>query len=299
MIRNHIISELQEFNSVNNEIISDTVNKMKHVLHPISKFKIFTKIESISVPFTYYFEVKFHNPLNIKKFDDPSKYGINGSSKGNVYYTEMRLPRLEDSYLRYSCPTYFSKDEQFISQLFVLNSSAICITIGGGCHLIDNADTCYFGSPVPTLLFLPKETFYEDKLSIKHVIAWLKSNISIWVQLQKTGSSDFINPRTIDNMLLPYGSDFYKNNSILELVNKILNLEHVFLQQSHQFNNQKNNTSSNSTENLCIKHNNKVNKIAYEIEETIRNFMEITDEENELIYSDLNADNVYLYNKEG
>lgn len=292
LVRSNIISELQDFNSRNNKILSETINTMKQVLHPISKYKLCSKIETESVPLPYYFEIKFNKSTNIK--NDALLYdkGGNGTAEGNIYYTEFCRPRLKKSYLRYSCPVYLSQDEQYNSQLSVLEHPAIVITMGGGCHIIKCEDSYYFNPNVPAILLFPKDTFDKDKLSLGHIIAWLKSNLAIWLCLQKTGRSDY-SLNIIDKILLPYGPKFYQNDNVLELVNKILKLEHQFLYNLESFNN-----TEDTTDSIFDKHNMAVNQVAYEIEKIIGGIFELTVAENNLIYDDLRANHIYIYDDE-
>lgn len=295
LIRSNIISELQEFNSQNNEIVSETINKMKHVLYPISKYKVFSKIEQISVPLHYYFNIEYNKPLNIQGENDLFRTD-NGTAKGNIYYTDFCFPRLDDCYLRYSCPVYLSQDEQYNSQLSSYNHPAIVIAFGGGCHIIESTEPYYFNSYVPALLLFPKESFFEDRLSLKHIVAWLKSNLAIWLCLQKTGESNYCSPNVLNSILLPYGSKFYQNDKILENVDKILNLENKFLCDLERFNNIGH--GDMEMRKLVFEHNYAVNQVAYNIEELISSIYEISDSENGLICDDLRAEHIYIYDYE-
>lgn len=296
LIRSNIISEIQDFNARNNEIISKTINTMKQALHPISRYRLFSKIEPISVPLPYYFDIEYIKSLNIQEEGDLFGKG-NGAANGNIYYTEFSRPRLEDCYLRYSCPVYLSQDEQYNSQLSVYNHPAIVITFGGGCHIIESAEPYYFNSYVPALLLFPKESFFKDVLSFRHIVAWLKSNLAIWLCLQKNGSPNYFSHNVVNNILLPYDSKFYKNERILELVDKILNLENKFLCDLERFEKieDKDMITNKSLFDLSYNHNCAVNQVAYEIEELIGGMFEITDAENNLIYDDLRAEHIYIY----
>lgn len=78
--------------------------KMRCVLNPVSKYTLYDKFKSISVPITYYFDIE-----PITKKNKPSNFTNipnDGMAHGNVYYTDVCPPHLENSFLRYSCPIY-------------------------------------------------------------------------------------------------------------------------------------------------------------------------------------------------
>lgn len=298
LVRGHILSDFQDFNARNNNIVSDAINKMNQLLNPISKYTLYNKLESMSIHISYYFNVELVKPAknNSSEFNFIDK--INGQSEGNVYYAKPDCPRLKYAYLRYSCPVYLNQNMQYTSKLRILESPTIVITKLGGCHLINPEKPCYFESQDIVMLLTPNETFYKDNLSIYHVIGWLKSNFCIWACLQKVGDSNIFFPPVFNKLFLPYGSDaeYYKDERIKEKVKNILELEYKFLCESQDINEIEDGKPNNAFYQLGYNHNNTVCNIAGEIDAIIKDCMGITNEENDLIHDDLHAEHIYPYN---
>lgn len=290
IIRERIIAELQDFEERNNDNIWDAMIKMRHVLNPVSKYALYDKLKSISVPITYYFEIK---PITKKnKSTNSTNIPENGMEQGNVYYTRAFSPRLEDSFLRYSCPVYKNDDEEHLQSLFKINSPVIVITLGGGCHIIDSQEECYFECQTPAVILIPNDRFKESCLSLYHIIAWLKSDSFIWTCIQKRNDVNLFSPKVLLNCFIPYEKEYYELNMIEEKVKEILLIEKDFLNQSQTVS-EEDDEAINELEKICAKHNEKVNNLSIEIENIVKEFFEITDDENDMISNDLVDANVF------
>lgn len=293
IIRERIITELQDFEERNNDSIWDAMVKMRHVLNPVSKYVLYDKFKSNSVPITYYFDIE---PIT-KENNLPEGIAIpeNGMEQGNVYYTRAYSPRLEDSFLRYSCPVYKNDDKEYLQSLFEIKSPVIVVTLGGGCHIIDSEESCYFECQTPAVLLIPNDRFNKSQLSLYHVIAWLKTDCFIWTCIQKKNDVNLFSPRVLLDCFIPYKKEYYELEKIEEEVRKILSLEKDFLRQSQDYPT-KDNELNESINNLCDKHNKTVTRISSEIERIIKEFFEITDDENDMINNDLVDTEIYQPN---
>lgn len=290
IISNRILAELQNFEERNNDNIWDAMVKMQHSLNPISKFSIYNKIKSDTVPITYYFDLNHFGKLNGKTICTSE----NGEANGNVYYINSTTPRLDDAYLRYSCPVYENSDEEYLIQLLEINSPSIVITFGGGCHIIDIKGKSYFDCNAPAVMLKPNERFYKDNISLYHIIAWLKSDCFIWTCLQRSSDINIYNPKTLFNCFVPYKREYYDNNEIEEKVKEILSLEQVFLKE---FPTNASVDNIDFAKKMCNKHNDAVNRKASEIEKIIKNLICIDDDENEMITNDLSYERIFVYDQ--
>lgn len=290
IIRERIITELQDFEDRNNDNIWDAMIKMRHVLNPVSKYALFDKLKSISVPISYYFDIE-----PITKSNNLSEEIVipeNGMEQGNVYYTRAFPPRLEDSFLRYSCPVYKNDNEEYLHSLFRIKSPVIVVTLGGGCHIIDSEESCYFECQTPAVLLIPNHRFIESHLSLYHIIAWLKSDCFIWSCIQKKNDVNLFSPRVLLDCFIPYKEEYYKLEEIEEKVKSILSLEKAFLRETQDYPTEDEELNE-SIINLCDKHNKNVTHISSEIEKIIKEFFKITDDENDMINNDLSDTEIY------
>lgn len=113
------------------------------------------------------------------------KYG-NGVADGNLEVSfNSSSPRLPDSYLRYSMPTY-TIDETTLTEktAFLQTKSGLIVVPRGGIML--NSDGKYLHVFQPTILLRSKTS--EDLLSY---IAWFKSSFFLWYCATIVGDRDF------------------------------------------------------------------------------------------------------------
>ena len=288
IIRGRILTELRSFEKQNDDSIRDAMVKMSHVLNPFSKFMLYDKIRTKSVPITHFFRFKLIT--NDEKTTDLTDIPQNGMDNGNVYYTTSFSPRLEKSYLRYSCPVYQNNDSEYVSSLFPIKTPVIAVTLGGGCHLIETSQDVYFECQTPSLLLIPKDRFINSGLSIYNVIAWLKTDCFIWSCIQIANDVCLFDPKVLFNCLIPYRKDYYELEEIERKVKRILALENDFLKQAQTYSEDE---SIELINNICTQHNEAVNRIASEIEVLVNHFFEITEHENEMIHNDLKSAKVF------
>ena len=296
--RSRILAELHDFEERNNYNIIDAIMKMRHVLNPISKYTLYDKIKAFSVPITYYFDIK---PITeITKIDDVKrKIPENGLANGNVYYTSPMSPRLDNAYLRYSCPVYQNNSEEYISHLLEIKSPLIVITLGGGCHIIEAKEICYFECQTPSILLIPNEQFQKDNISLYHVIAWLKSDIFIWTCLQKNSDANIFYPNILLNCFVPYAKEYYDDTLIKEKIEEILLLEQNFLRNiSTEIAEYDAEVFEDITDKMYKEHNYSVNRKATEIEKIIKKHIEINGDEGDIINDDLFDEGIYRYDEE-
>lgn len=296
LIRSRILVELKDFSEKNDRNILETIGIMRYVLNPVSKYAIYDKIRLFCVPITYYFDIEAITEVNRNEKNEKI-YSTNGQANGNTYFTVMTGPRLEDSYVRFSCPVYQNDDIDYCHQLTELKTSSIVIILGGGCHIIETNEPCYFECYTPSVLLKPNERFYKDNISMYHIIAWLKSNIFIWASLQKDRHTFVLSTRLIRNYLVPYMKSYYDDTIIKDKVEAILSHENDFLRQVEPLIQNEDDESYDKASKLCEEHNNKVNKIASELEALINNHIGVDEDECELINSNLTDEKIFIYNE--
>ncbi|MCI7766660.1 MAG: PHP domain-containing protein [Oscillospiraceae bacterium] len=296
IVRNRVITELQEFEERNDDAVRDAMTKIRHVLSPVSKYAIYDKINSQSIPISYYFNIKPVSPKSHKEDYDTKEF-IYGQDKGNVFYSTPSSPRLEDTYLRYSCPIYQNNDNEYLKELIEIHSPQIVIDFGGGCHIIDSNEFSYFEALSPAVLLKPNDQFFEDEISLYNIIAWLKSDVFIWTCLQKNNDVNIYRPQILLNCFIPSINSFFTDTKIENKVKDILFLEHEFLRVVSPLMNLDDNESFEKIKQLCSEHNEKVNKKTAEIEILMNQVIDINEEQNEMIRNDLLNEKIYICNE--
>ncbi len=294
IVKSRILSELQDFEDKTNNNIRDVIDEMKRLLNPVSKYALFDRIKTRCVPISYYFKIKAIAQTN----DEIQGIFPEGQSTGNVYYTNPAPPRLDDAYLRYSCPVYQNNDEECLSKLYKLNTSSIVITRLGGCHIIDATENCFFECPSQSFLLEPKARFFEDNLSLYHIIAWLKTNIFIWTCLQKNSTANFSFPKVVFNSFIPYMKDYYSDTHIEDMVKDILQFERAFLENLPPLDPDNNLELYEHIKKIEKEHNDKINPKSYKIEKTIMQHFGIESDEEKMIFEDLEDEKIFVFKNE-
>lgn len=288
IVRENVLNKLQAFNKRNDAIIKDAMNKMAQASFPITKYVLFDKLSSRSIPFDLLFDV---TPIYRNK---SSKIGldeiaVNGDPDGNMYFVYDVNPRLEDACLRYSCPQCKCKDEEYISHLKKFQGPAIIISSCGGCFLVDTTDAFYIEALGDALVLTPNETFKEEQISMYHIIAWLKSSFCMWACLEDSGSVNYYKADAFHSLFFANNSQFVKSKDIETLVKSILEKEHQFLVDTIKYGEDDDEEFSD----LCIAHNNLISQISYRLESIIQDIYQIADEDIALINDDLVAEKIY------
>lgn len=295
LAKENIIDELREFNKRNDTIIKETIRKMTQVALPVSKYVLYNKLSLKSFRFGYLFDVNILKKSKTKYFDTDKISIVNGYSTGNVYYISEQNPRLEDAYLRYSCPIYRCDDEEYVSQLPQFQGPAIVVSSKGGCHIVDTNSKFYIDPQDDALVLTPKDTLKEEKISIYHIIAWLKSSFCIWACLEKTGSTNIFEPWVFNNLFFACNSDFVSNTEVESLVKDMLTKEAELLATVTQLSDD----DENKFIELIQNHNAQISTFAYIIECIIQEAYQIADEDIDLMNNDLESEKVYVFHHEG
>lgn len=291
IIRENILTELQEFNKRNSVKIKDAISKIKQSSNPISKYILTDKIYSKALPIIYYFNIKHVSKTNTNSFDNSKAETINGMPNGNVQFVAPASPRLDDAYLRYSCPVYQLENPEEHKELLSLIGQAIVISSKGGCYLIDREDSYYLDAKDDVLILTPKETLYKDKISIKLVLAWLKSNCLIWLCLQKYGDINIYNPNVFNSLKIPLELCHDDNIDITKLVEEIIYNESMVLNKICSMSSD----DINDIATLFTDHNNSIGEMANKIESNIEDKLQLSKEEIEMIIEELSSEKIYLY----
>ena len=289
IVRENVLNRLQDFNKRNDTIIKDAMSKMAQASFPISKYVLYDKLSSKSIPFGLLFEVTpiFKNESSRIKLDKPG--AVNGDPDGNIYIVWNADPRLEDACLRYSCPQCNCEDEEYISQLQQFQGPAIVISSCGGCFLVDTTDVFCIDALDNALVLTPKKALEKEQISMYHIMAWLKSSFCIWTCLEDTGSINLYKPDVFHKLFFANNSQFVKSTDIEVLVKSILEKEHQFLVDTCEYGNE----DLEEFSKLCDSHNNHISKISYRIESIIQDIYQIADDDMARINNDLIAENIY------
>ena len=116
-----------------------------------------------------------------------------------------------------------------------------------------------------------------------------------WTCIQKKNDVDLFDPKLLLNCVIPYKKEYYELERIEEKVRNILSIEKDFLRQAQNYPTEDDELNK-SISNLCDKHNETVTRISSEIERIIKEYFEITDDENNMINNDLVDTEIYQPN---
>ncbi len=290
IVKENVISEIELFNRRNNNNIKHAIRKLNQASNPISKFVLFDKIKTKGSPLSHYFDIieiqeKTNSIENIIKINNG-----NGAPKGNVYYTIPTSPRLPDAYLRFTCPVYESKDNEYLEKRLKFSKSAIILTDGGSCHLIDEPGEFYFDSCSSAILLVPKDRFYDNN-SLYNVFAWLKSDVFLWFWLQKHGNAFIFKRQMWDDLVIPSDISANKNVEIENSVKEIISKEQEFLVQFNAVNI----SDTPQIERMCDIHNQSISEVAFTIEKDINCKLQLSEEDVEFVLNDLTSEKIYIH----
>ena len=229
LVRTKILSELSNSESTINYQIELIKDKLLQIKNPVKKAEIMFNIEQNSIPIEVLADVSHYgrNKFHIEN-DDLEKDNPNGIANGNVYLCQSAAPRLDESYLRYTCMCManISEHEAENRKLLKINGPAIIISDKGGCYLVDD-DEWYLHAQSSVLVVKLKQEHSEEKYI---ALAWLKSNIALGYCIWKNRTGNFYKPDCFWSITLPKISDETKSE-IEELIKKLIEMEKTFLEQ--------------------------------------------------------------------
>jgi hypothetical protein len=210
------------------------------------------------------------------------KFG-NGKSRGNIlYFEEETSPRLNDAFLRYSLPKFFSSNLTDENK----NIETIYVVPGGGVFYSKKTIPQFNLKGLPVLaLNIDKESNY----SAKFLSAYLKSSFLLWFLLNKYDNVNIYKPEIFNELIVP-NIDLNKpeTKKIIQKietdVDNIIMKENEFLKISM---NEKNRVSE------TIKHNSEIDKYAINIDKSIYELLSLNKETQEVIEGTLKANQIH------
>ena len=294
-VENKILKSIQSYQSIHTkrvEVLVNEINKLKISMSDTSKqFSVIHKIDKNSSLLKDLLEVRIVNyqELMVSINDEP----YNGELVGDVFYACADSPRLESSYLRYTCPItskYRATDIDIEKQM----GNTLILAPGGAIYYIDKIDgewaiLPYEGNyPIP---LLKVQDNLKDKLSNLSVVAWLKSTAFLFYCHVTQGDINIYRAAIFKQIPMPALKIFSHGNDIDKLVLCIIDKEKNFLELI----NKDNDLSEKELSEIARNHNSEIEKLSCEIDNLIYKSLKITDEEVEVITKYLDENKIYTF----
>lgn len=212
----------------------------------------------------------------------------NGTSRGNLFYIrENQVPRLKDTYLRYSLPVFMLYNVGLKSQ----KKETIYIVSGGGVYYSRN-DCPFFSERYPMILKLQK-LHDNTSYNMKFITCYLKSSFLLWYLKNNYDDIDLFQARIFNTLLLPkINIKQPDHNTLVKNISnsfdEIINLERQYLIEVHKT------KQHDKKVELTVQHNSNVDKIAYDIDKLIYKLIGLSDNDIDVIESNLKVNEIFL-----
>lgn len=286
LIQSNVINELKKID-IKNDALADKISLSLNCFKgSISKYELEYNIINLCIPLNIITEVLPVSPNKAIGLDSFDLNGI-GVVEGNAYIPYESEPRLDNAYLRCSCPSYNIKDKDKLVHLKKFSKPAIIITGKGGCYLIEKEEW-YLYSTEEILVVTQK----DDEYTLKYLTAWLKSSLLLWYLLWKHNSINIFNPKIFESIIVPNRK--IKIKEICDCVDLILETERDFL---NKFNSKiaKDPENFHEQEEDIKKHNELVLETAKIIDHFFIEHFSIPESQLQLIANDIKANNIFCY----
>ncbi len=283
LIRTKLIRALKHIDDRNKANLEKSTMLIESCKNQISKYEACNRVVQICHGLGQFIEVTpiKADALNDEKWD--SAFDGLGDTSGNVFHVDSVEPRLDKSYLRYSCPSFNITDPDMLSQLRKFNGSAILISNKGGCYLVQK-DEWYLYACDPVLII----TLKKRELSYYGIIGWLKSTILLWYLLWEYETVNIYRPRIFHSLLVPNDNTVY--NEIENIVENILGEESSFI----------NRVSEIIDDDVLLSEiqdfNDFILPYVRKIDSTFAALFNLSDVDMQCFESDLKAQGVFCYN---
>lgn len=163
----------------------------------------------------------------------PESFSVrgNGVACGNLISVRpFTDPREEDHYLRFTAPkTNVEPDLLKQADITAFSGEKLILVHGGGCFY-DSEDMIhvYCRGPFPAIVFTLRSR-YEGDLSLKFLVAWLKSAIPLWFAVANFGKTDLYDTAIALRLPVPVRAETGFQSTICSIVDEMTELELSFL----------------------------------------------------------------------
>jgi len=262
LIEERMFNRFNEHQKIINNRLDSIINEVELLKESSLQLHLINKIEKKSTRL-----VEIVKPEVVPPFTDSIDNINNGTADGRVMVVEKVGPRLDDAYLRCSCPKTNKLDLNTFTDVPKFKGKAIAIAPGGGSYYVDSDEEwCILSmtSNLPTLVLTLKDK-WKSKLSELYLVSWLKSSILIWYCDTVLGDYNIYKPDIFKKIMVPIIDN---QNEIHKLAENIIQLENNLLSDNGCGSCEKNEIiCDEDNENCQITHHNKqVDVIANEID---------------------------------
>ena len=192
-LRRVIADEYMSFEENYNKELSIIKTRISLLNSPFRKHLIYSNICKKRAFIKDYVNIRELNPEKQIDLDD---YSIGtGNPSGNTVCAASTRPRQPDHYLRFSA---IMVDSILTKDVEIHSGESIIITIPGASYYI-NQESFFIKTDAPLLIITPK----DPGISLKPIMAWLKSKIGIWSTLWKSNDPSCYFPILFENAIIP------------------------------------------------------------------------------------------------
>lgn len=265
--------------------VENDCNLIKHLF---SSLPIIRAFENNSVRARFSPIISEPISLDSESIQKLGRMFVNGTSKGNLYFfREAQVPRLKNTYLRYSLPVFMLYNVGLKSQ----KKETIYIVPGGGVYYSRN-DCPFFSERYPMIIKIQK-LHDNTSYNMKFITCYLKSSFFLWYLKCNYDDIDFFPARIFNTLLLPKINIKRPdhNNLLTNISNsfdQIISLERQYLIEVHK-------TKQDEKKlELIAQHNSNVNSIAYDIDKLIYKLIGLSNTDIDAIESNLKLNEIFL-----
>lgn len=211
---------------------------------------------------------------------------LNGYVEGNLIFLQPQPPRLRESYLRLTAPK-IEVGDQILNDLSLYTGEKIIICAGGSVFFDNGKDIHVTCARYKPLIITGLENCLESEMKILAV--FMKTSIALWYEDRYFESFDVRNQRMLMRLPIPTIDDSNIREKIIGKVDELIERENRFLQEERELVKDCDKEKDLPIEveeirsRIIDKHNENANRIVGEIENIFYEFLELDDDEIEII----------------
>ena len=275
--------------SITNKL-SEMSQKLMGTEDSIDILPIVRKIESATIPL----KMVLLPPTAGSIINDDNVGSIeivgNGYTTGSIAALISAKPRFDEIYLRISAPIarYNPDSKNKFEDKFIFSGEKIIIAPGGGVFYDTSENIAVACSTHHPLVFTKLNENYS--MSLKFVVAYLKSSTAIWYAERCLGSHDIREIKISRDLPIPNKVDSVTLEAAEQLVDEILSLEAVFLNEEKKVYNEYSTKESRETEefkeiseSLTEQHNEKASQLIGKLDTLFYNFFGLSIKEIDMV----------------
>lgn len=299
-VKSECLTHLESNRSLKDKLVSD----IKGIEDSLIIYPLFKKVVTDGTSLQYF----DHKPSIVAPSDltagfkkKISQYP-NGNPTGTTLILENAIPRYKDVILRYSAPTYRSKN---ISGTKEENSwkKGCMVLYGGAAHVLNHS----VRKIIPTLkaeafaIVVKVEPSLQKTWPVEYIVAFLKSSPFLWYAWEKYGEFNLVKRRTFLDLKIP-SVDKETRFHIAILVRNLCKYEKSYLgainkvekELSKKISEKQKKGLAEKRENLTNNCNNEISKTSLEIDKLLYEKLNINEEEQEIIQDALKRLDLYV-----